>query len=804
MKVIDYTFPMSDRGIDLTRNCDVDLYATTKMLPLDFLTDLGVQTVPNPYDSKRQAMAIPYRESDGTVHRERVRTGLLKPKTGSDNRMRWDKREAGYGIILYGLDRLAEPNDLPLIIVEGESDTQTAWLHGYNALGVPGATNFNPQRDDIHLENRNVVAFVEPDNGGTALIKRLSRSQHRLKIRIANLGPVKDVSELHTICPALFKKRLNQAIAKAVWLDDFLQERPELDDRVITGKPELPVGYRYSENGAVEFRISKDDDEEKWESLCSPVEIVATSRDHNQRAWGKYIRVKTADGHWHEVAIAAELLSGNGDDILKILLDLGLRFDPTPKKKAAILRLIARSSPKSRARCVSRVGWHGRSFVLPDAVYGAASNEQIVLQTRGPTKHAYRCSGSLEGWQEVAQLATGNSRLVFAASIAFSSPLLQLVEMEGGGFHLRGPSSIGKTTALQLAGSVWGGGGLNGYINRWRATDNGIEAIAAAHCDTLLCLDEMAEVDGNAAHKTAYMLANGQGKVRADRNGHFREPSEWRLIFLSTGEIGLGDKIAEAGRKVTAGQEVRIVDIPADAGQGFGVFDHLGEFNRPTELADRFKELAATHYGHAAPLFLKYLTADLEAARDRVRIIISEFVKHACPGDADGQVRRVARRFALVAAAGELAAGWDVVPWQAGEARRASRRCFDDWLSQRGGTEPAEIREGIARVRAFISEHGMSRFVAWNVPERPTPRRAGFRQKKHAAESWTYYVFSEVFRREICAGIDPAIVARALADRGMLRADSNGKYTRSERLPGLGNQRVYVLMPELFDQGDKV
>ncbi len=804
MKVMEYTLPISDRGIDLTRNCDVGLYAATKMFPLDFVTDLGVQTVPNPYDSKRQAMTIPYREPDGTVHRERVRTGLLKPEAGPDNRMLWDKREAGYGIILYGLDRLAEPNDQPLILVEGESDTQTAWLHGYNALGVAGATNFNSQRDDVYLENRNVVAFVEPDAGGQALMRRLSGSKHRSKIRVARLGRIKDISELHTRCPALFKKRLDQAIENAVRLDDFLQERPELDDRVNTGKSELPVGYRYRENGAVEFRISKDDDEEKWESLCSPIEIVATTRNHNQRAWGKYIRVKTLDGHWHEVAIPAELLSGNGDDILKILLDLGLRFDPTPKQKNAILRLIARSSPKRRARCVSRVGWHDRSFVLPDEVHGVASNEQIVLQTRGPTKHAYRCAGSLEGWQEVAALATGNSRLVFAGSIAFSSPLLQLVEMEGGGFHLRGASSIGKTTALQFAGSVWGGGGLNGYINPWRATDNGIEGLAAAHCDTLLCLDELAEVDGNAAYKTAYMLANGQGKARADRNDHFREPSEWRLIFFSTGEIGLGDKIAEAGRKVTAGQEVRIVDIPADAGQGFGIFDHLGEFNRPTELADRFKELTASHYGHAAPLFLKYLTADLEAARDRVRIIISEFVEHACPGDADGQVRRVARRFALVAAAGELAAGWGVVPWQEGDARQASRRCFDDWLIQRGGTEPTEVREGIARVRAFISEHGMSRFVPWDLPQQATLRRAGFRRKKVPSDDWTYWVFPDVFKREICGGLDPTIVARALAERGMLCPDSNGKYTRSERLPGLGNRRVYVLTPELFDQDDKV
>jgi hypothetical protein len=51
----------------------------------------------------------------------------------------------------------------------------------------------------------------------------------------------------------------------------------------------------------------------------------------------------------------------------------------------------------------------------------------------------------------VASLATGNSRMVLAISAAFAGPLLYLVEMEGAGIHLRGPSSTGKTTLLRAA-----------------------------------------------------------------------------------------------------------------------------------------------------------------------------------------------------------------------------------------------------------------------------------------------------------------------------------------------------------------
>ncbi|HET6925259.1 MAG TPA: DUF927 domain-containing protein [Hyphomicrobiaceae bacterium] len=115
---------------------------------------------------------------------------------------------------------------------------------------------------------------------------------------------------------------------------------------------------------------------------------------------------------------------------------------------------------------------------------------------------------------------------------------------------------MGKTTLIQVGGSVWGGGGLTGYIRSWRATDNGLESVAMAHCDTLLALDGLAEIEATAAGKAAYMLANGHAKQRMTRTAGVRPAPEWRLLFLSTGEIGLADKVGEDPRKrIAAGQE---------------------------------------------------------------------------------------------------------------------------------------------------------------------------------------------------------------------------------------------------------
>lgn len=46
-------------------------------------------------------------------------------------------------------------------------------------------------------------------------------------------------------------------------------------------------------------------------------------------------------------------------------------------------------------------------------------------------------------------------------------------------------------------------------------------------------------------------------------------------MFLSSGEISLAAKLAEEahGPRARAGQEIRLLDIEADMGVGYGIFD---------------------------------------------------------------------------------------------------------------------------------------------------------------------------------------------------------------------------------------
>jgi uncharacterized protein (DUF927 family) len=440
--------------------------------------------------------------------------------------------------------------------------------------------------------------------------------------------------------------------------------------------------------------------------------------------------------------------------------------------------------------------------------------ERYILQHTGAIDHAYRKSGTLEGWQDhVARYAIGNSRLGLALSTAFAAPLLYPTSSESGGFHFRGGSSTGKTTALIVAGSAWGGGGVRGFIRTWRATSNGLEGVAALHCDALLCLDEMGQVDGREAGAIAYMLANGCGKARANRDGFARPAAEWRLLFLSSGEVGLADKIAEdgRGRRAAAGQQVRIVDIAADAGAGLGLFENLHGFPSADAFARHLKMAASEHYGLAWRAFMRLLTKDFDAIAPTVNLCRDEFLAENCPAGADGQVSRVAARFGLVAAGGEMATHFGVLPWDRGEATKAAARCFADWLAARGGTEPAEERDAIAAVRRFIELHGASRFEGMGdlaprdgsgfAIDQRVVNRVGFRRRRDDG-AIEYLILPEVWRSEVCAGFDPTMVAKTLAARGMLTKGADGKPQVKVRLPGFpGAVRCYVISGGIFGDG---
>jgi putative DNA primase/helicase len=73
-------------------------------------------------------------------------------------------------------------------------------------------------------------------------------------------------------------------------------------------------------------------------------------------------------------------------------------------------------------------------------------------------------------------------------------------------------------------------------------------------------------------------------------------------------------------------------------------------------------------------------------------------------------VKRVAARFALIAAAGEIATIAGITVWQLGEAISACQKSFKLWLENKGSTSDFERKRLLDQVRGFIELHNGSRF----------------------------------------------------------------------------------------------
>ncbi|MDH6259075.1 DUF927 domain-containing protein [Bradyrhizobium sp. BR13661] len=598
-------------------------------------------------------------------------------------------------------------------------------------------------------------------------------------------------------------------------VDNPLGDKAALANGQIDDCFKLPFGYRFRDDGLYWI----DPDPEKPElMLAGCFDIVAETRDGDGTSWGVLLEWKDRDGRQHRYALPKATLAGDGSEARKALLDGGLFVSPVQKARTQFNAFLLQVRSRGRARATQRVGWHGLSFVLPDESFGEADGDKLLLQTNTAHEHTFRQSGTLESWQEnVARYAIGNGLLVLALSAAFAGPLIGPCSAEGGGIHFRGASSTGKSTALHVAGSVWGGGGVKGFLRSWRSTSNGLEGVALSHCDTLLCLDELSELPSREAGDAAYMLANGSGKARSARDGSARRSASWRTLFLSSGEIGLADKIAEDGRsrRMAAGQAVRIVDVAADAGAGMGILEELHEFPSPDALARHLTKAAQHHYGVAARAYLKAIVPIMTDLQNQVADITALFsIKYVPPG-ADGQVERVARRFALIAAGGEIATRAGVLPWERGEAVIAAANAFEAWMVARGGSAPAEEREGIETVRAFLLANGMARFIpAWDdakfaearmASNLPPPARiaardvAGYRQM--SGDAWDYYVTPSAWK-EICAGLDPRRTASVMAAKGHLVVAEKEHLTKSMRIPNFGKQRVYHVVAAFLEGDD--
>lgn len=375
----------------------------------------------------------------------------------------------------------------------------------------------------------------------------------------------------------------------------------------------IPSGFVALNSGIYECG-SEEGAEPVW--LCSPIRVKALFRRADGKGWGRLVELLDPEGRCQTLALFDREIESKPARVRERLADLGLKWGGGSRARAEVMRLIQEWRPGSTLTSTDRLGWTNATcsgFVFRGGkVLGSG---QFLFTGTEFDAEADGVGTSCEWRDNVGALCVSNQLLVLTVSLSFSAPLLEFLDEEGGGIHLRGASSCGKTTIQRVAASVWGD---PARIGTWRVTANGVEEIAKVHNSTLLSLDEISEISAKDLYDASYMLANGRGKARALAGGGSLARAAWRVCILSTGEISVADKLSEAGRNLMAGQDVRLLDIEADSGR-YGAFDNLHGYETGAAFSDRLKRAAAGFHGTVGPEFVRHLLTHKARLQQKAR-----------------------------------------------------------------------------------------------------------------------------------------------------------------------------------------
>ena len=347
---------------------------------------------------------------------------------------------------------------------------------------------------------------------------------------------------------------------------------------------------------------------------------------------------------------------------------------------------------------VTRLGAFPTFYVRPDEIIGTPPLS-VELATGALDRHMlqkYRCRGSVADWQKaIGSLCAGNSRLMFAASLACTGPILPVVVgPRTGGFQISGRAESGKTALAMVAGSIWGCHRDSvrkekGFTESWNTTNNKLEETAQAHCDSLLVVDETNLAGGNERLRAEEVINGAFRLSEVTKKLRYNElaTAAWRLYFLSTSNFTLAELAEAGGMPIDDQHRGRMVDIGLPKGPGtFGIFEELHGFSGGAELTDTIKARCRSVFGTPGRQFVRKLYKDensrltaktfLKARRayyiDRLRKVANS--KGLKP------LERATARFATVYATGCLAIKYGIFAWNCRDLLRAALSCQLDGL----------------------------------------------------------------------------------------------------------------------------
>lgn len=514
-------------------------YSFSKKLPEDFLKNTC--RLSNVKDKGgRVYLKIPYYDENGE-------NPILRKRFGNKE-FRWGKGAAGK-INLYGLWRLSEIRQTgKVLLVEGESDTQTLWYLKFPALGVAGASLFK-ETAIPHIEGLKVFIHIEPDKGGETFLSKICSVLHDagyagevFRWNCSQYG-AKDPSELYLKeGEEAAAEKIKAAIKNAVPVDfdDVAESIPE----AVRGAPvnlRQPEGWLYSDKG-----IAHIDEKKALPVTVCRTPIILTQRLKSLETGEEKIEVAfKRDGEWQKgIFPRSTIFTARG---ITQLADLGCTI--TSENSKHVVRFLERLESENidiitKAESTSTFGWQPGGRFLP------GFGKDIVIDVEPSMKSwaaAYHASGTMEDWISLMKEHRQRDKFRFILAASFTAPLLRMLSQRIFFVYNWGGSKSGKSAGLKAALSVWGE--PERLMVNFNATQVALERMAGFYNDLPLGIDER-QLAGNkqeSIEKIVYMIASGTGRARGSKGGGLQQLNTWRTVCLATGEEPLSTETTQTG-----------------------------------------------------------------------------------------------------------------------------------------------------------------------------------------------------------------------------------------------------------------
>ena len=553
-------------------------YVLEKRLPEEFLKEqCCLQTKKDKQGI--QYLYIPYfnENSDEVTYRKRY----------GGKQFRW-KYGAGKDICMYGEWKLEQIRTAGyVVLVEGESDSQSMWYMGISTLGIPGASMMRKEWATT-LQDLKVYIHVEPDKGGETFLHKVTTALRDgrfigqvYKWSCKNLG-CKDPSDVYIkYGKEEAAEKIKSAISNAKTIDIDEESIPE----ALPGAPvnlRQPEGWIYSDKG-----ISKIDEKKFTPVTVCRIPIILTKRLRSMETGEEKMEVAfKRDGTWHKAIYPrSTIFTARG---ITALADLGCTV--TSENAKQVVKFLAALEAENidiirKADSTSTFGWQEGKRFIPghdkDIVLDIDPSQRVLAA-------AYCQNGTFKDWLEMMRPHRKIDKFRFILAAGFTAQLLRIIKQRIFFVYNWGGSKGGKTAGLKAALSAWGD--PERLMVNFNATQVGLERTASFYCDLPLGIDErqLAGNNQNSLEKIVYMIASGTGKIRGAKSGGIQAMHTWRTVALATGEEPLSTETSQTG------VSTRVLEIYG------GPFDDERE-------ASMMHQQSAINCGWAGPAFIGML-----------------------------------------------------------------------------------------------------------------------------------------------------------------------------------------------------